>query len=113
MFFRTVTSRAIAVVTAPSQQQQCRRMMSTAVVSRRSTNSNSSNKNNNVLLGLISSSFLWLPSGMMVTLCEDKSFLDKIVKKDAEGNTDWAKSASQITEADFWDKIATASGDKV
>lgn len=80
-------------------------------MSRRS--SSYQNNNKNVLLGL--SFLVWLPSSIVTTLCEgdDKSFLDQMVQKDANGNTDWAKSAAQMTEAEFWDKLATASGDKV
>ena len=81
-------------------------------------------RQNTLLLGIASSSsslVWWFPAGgataVAVTLCEDnddnKSFLDKIVKKDSDGNTDWAKSASQITDAEFWDTIATVSGEKV
>ena len=69
-------------------------------------------KASGVLLGVASS--LILP-GSTVALCEskDNGFLESITKKDKDGNTDWAGTASQVTSSDFWDKVAAASGEKV
>jgi hypothetical protein len=73
---------------------------------------NASKVRSSLLLGIVSSAFLPARS---VTFCEDKGkgFFESIAKKDDNGNTDWAKSVTQVTEAEFWDKIASASGEKV
>ena len=72
----------------------------------------SKRQTSNVLLGIASS--LLVPSAS-VALCEDKDkgFLDGIVKKDKDGNIDFAGSIGQVGGADFWDEIAKASGEKV
>lgn len=62
------------------------------------------------LIGLVSS------TGATVTFCEGKDgkgFFEQIAKKDGDGNTDWAGTVTQVTSSDFWDKVATASGEKV
>ena len=67
-----------------------------------------------ILLGIVTS--LVVPARSSVALCEgqgDKGFFEKIAQKDKDGNTDWAKTVTQITEGQFWDKLAEASGEKV
>lgn len=65
----------------------------------------------NVLLGVIGAT----TTATTTALCEKKEegLLDKIAQKDKDGNIDFAKTLSQVTDTDFWDKIAAASGDKV
>jgi hypothetical protein len=61
--------------------------------------------------GFAALTFSVVSSNATVALCEaqDKGFL----KKDKDGNTDWSKSISQVTEADFWDELAKVAGEKV
>ena len=41
------------------------------------------------------------------------SLMGRLLQKDADGNTDWSASANQITKPEFWDTVATISGEKV
>jgi hypothetical protein len=56
-------------------------------------------------------SFSVVSSNATFALCEAK---DKgLLKKDKDGNTDWSRSITQVTEADFWDEVAKVAGEKV
>lgn len=64
----------------------------------------------------------WMVLGTGVTygtttspvLCEEKkSIMDTILPKNSEGTIQWGKSASQVTDGIFWDKLLQAVGDQV
>ena len=47
-------------------------------------------------------------------LCQEKKgIIDTVLPKDKDGNIEWGKSVSQVSESAFWDDLATAAGHKV
>lgn len=69
-----------------------------------------------VALSLVAATFAGRGHLCSATLCEgtdSRSFLEQITKKDKDGKTDWTETMTQVTGSDFWDKVATASGEKV
>lgn len=105
--FRVLRASQASLQGKAMLQQQVR-LASTAIT----RFSGSSGQKKSIFVGIATS--LLIPSAS-VALCQgkDDGFFDAIVKKDRDGNTDWAGSIGQVTEGDFWDKVATASGDKV
>lgn len=50
----------------------------------------------------------------LATFCEsDDSLKDKLLRKDKDGNIQWAKSIEQVTKGPFWDEVAAMTGNKV
>ena len=52
--------------------------------------------------------------GTSPALCEDKKgILDAILPKNKNGEVEWGKVTSQVTDGAYWDDIMKAVGDKV